>query len=60
MHMALIYVGLGQKDLALSEFERGLTIHDGGLMYLTFDRRFASLREEPRFKDLIRAIGLRP
>ena len=56
--LATAYVGLGEKEQALSLLERAYAQHDLQLQYLGVDPHFDSLRSEPRFQELIRKVGL--
>ena len=56
--LATVYVGLGEKEQALSLLERAYAQHDLQLQYLGVDPHFDSLRSEPRFQELIRKVGL--
>jgi tetratricopeptide (TPR) repeat protein len=54
--IALVYVGLHEKDQAMAWLERAYAerFNPGVLMRPAFD----PLRSEPRFQDLVRRIGL--
>jgi TolB-like protein/Tfp pilus assembly protein PilF len=56
--LTVLYVGLGEKDQALSALERAYAAHDLQMRYLGVDPYFDSLRSEPRFQELIRKVGL--
>ena len=56
--LAVLYIGLGQKEQALSSLERGYAIHDLQMGFLGVDQHYDPLRSEPRFQDLIRKVGL--
>ena len=56
-HIALIYVGLGKKDQAIEWLEKAETERDPFLIYVKVDPNFDSLRNDPRFSDLLRRIG---
>jgi DNA-binding winged helix-turn-helix (wHTH) protein/TolB-like protein/Flp pilus assembly protein TadD len=56
-NLARIYVGLGQKDQALDLLEKALGDRETGLTYLKVVPQWDTLREEPRFKYLMRRIG---
>jgi adenylate cyclase len=58
--IAAIYVGLGEKDQAFAWLEKAYSERSDGLVNLSADQRFDSLRSDPRFKDLARRIGLIP
>jgi eukaryotic-like serine/threonine-protein kinase len=55
--IAVIYVHLGDKDSAMKWLERGYAERDGFLVSLK-DPEWDSLRSDPRFKDLVRRMGL--
>jgi DNA-binding winged helix-turn-helix (wHTH) protein/TolB-like protein len=59
-HLAMIYAGLARKDEALTLLEQAYEGRFGLLVYLKIEPRFDNLREEPRFKDLLRRVGLTP
>jgi hypothetical protein len=56
--IACVYEGLGQTEDALKWLEIGLEERDGWLINLNAFPRFESLRGEPRFKDILRQVGL--
>ncbi|HEY4594509.1 MAG TPA: tetratricopeptide repeat protein [Thermoanaerobaculia bacterium] len=53
-----LHAALGHKDAALEWLERAQFHHEGAVIWVQIDPRFDSLREEPRFKDLVRRMGL--
>jgi DNA-binding winged helix-turn-helix (wHTH) protein/TolB-like protein/Flp pilus assembly protein TadD len=59
-HLATIYAGLGKKEEALSLLEQAYEERFGLLAYLRIEPRFDTLRPEPRFKELMRRLGLDP
>jgi eukaryotic-like serine/threonine-protein kinase len=56
--IALIYVGLGQKDSAFEWLDKAVEERSPWLIHLTVDPRFDPIRLDPRFKNLIQRIGL--
>ena len=56
--MAIIYLGLGQKDQAFEWLEKAYGEHSESLRYLKSDPRHDSIRLDPRFSDLVRRVGL--
>jgi TolB-like protein/DNA-binding winged helix-turn-helix (wHTH) protein/tetratricopeptide (TPR) repeat protein len=54
---ALVYAGLGEKDTALQWLERAYEVRDLGLVLLTVDPKWDSLRSDKRFKSLLRRCG---
>jgi eukaryotic-like serine/threonine-protein kinase len=53
-----IYAALGEKDQALLWLERAYAQHDSYLVRLKVDPAVDSLREDPRFQDLLRRMKL--
>jgi hypothetical protein len=56
--IATIYAGLGDRARTLDWLERA---YEGRATYLVFvnvDPRFDAYRDDPRFRDLVRRIGL--
>jgi hypothetical protein len=56
--LAVVYVGLGEKDRAFELLEKAKVERSTLLKYLKMDPRFDSLRSDPRFQDLLRGTGL--
>ena len=57
--IATIYAGLDDKEQALAWLERAYADRSGWVAWwLKVDPKFATLRGDPRFKDLLRRIGL--
>ena len=56
--IAYVYEGLGRTEDALEWLEKAITERDGWLVFLNSFPRFESLRDEPRFKDILRRLGL--
>ena len=56
--VAYDYAALGDRNHCLEWLNRALLQRDGFLIELGLQPRFDSLRSDPRFKDLIRRIGL--
>ncbi len=55
---ALIYVGLGEKDLAFEWLNKAYKEDSNWLPYLKVEPRLDKLRSDPRFKDLLNKVGL--
>ncbi len=55
--VAQIYAWRGQKDQAFAWLERGLSIHDAGLVRLPYDPVMDPLREDPRFAAFVAKMG---
>ena len=57
--VAAIFAGLDDKDQAFAALERAYSERSTWLLYcLSVDPRFDSLRDEARFRDLVRRVGL--
>jgi tetratricopeptide (TPR) repeat protein len=56
--IAEIYVSLDQKDQAFEWFEKAYEARDHWLIFLKIDPVFESLNQDPRFKALLKKIGL--
>jgi eukaryotic-like serine/threonine-protein kinase len=55
---ATIYAALGEKDKAFAELEKSFIARDWGIARLTVDYSIDSLRDDPRYKDLVRRMRL--
>ncbi len=53
-----LYTRSGDAELALDYLELAYEAHDGNIPYLSVDPIFDYLRDEPRFRSLIRRRGL--
>ena len=58
--LAILYAALGQEEQAFTSLERAFGQRDVQLIFLGCDPAFDNLRDDPRFADLMRRIGLRP
>jgi serine/threonine-protein kinase len=56
--IALIYVGLGEKEQAFAWLEKAYHERFFFLIWLKVEPRLDPLREDPRFQDLLRRVGL--
>jgi TolB-like protein/DNA-binding winged helix-turn-helix (wHTH) protein/Flp pilus assembly protein TadD len=55
--MALVTLGLGDKDATFEWLERAFTARDVHLIFLTADPKWDPLRPDPRFKALLAKCG---
>jgi TolB-like protein/Tfp pilus assembly protein PilF len=55
---ALVHLGLGERDAALTWLERGVTRHQSTVVALKVHPAYDDLRNEPRFLALLRQMGL--
>ena len=56
--IALRYSGAGDKGLALDWLERAYDEHSSGMVAIDADVLFDNIRNEPRFLELRRKVGL--
>ncbi|MEO5896454.1 MAG: hypothetical protein ABIS06_12195 [Vicinamibacterales bacterium] len=56
--VANIYAALGDKEKAFAELERAFENHDWELFRLKVDPLMDSLRDDPRFNDLLKRMNL--
>ena len=52
-HIAMIYNGLGQSELALEWLERGYASRDSRMAFIKVEPKWNNLRSDPRFVDLM-------
>jgi DNA-binding winged helix-turn-helix (wHTH) protein/TolB-like protein/Tfp pilus assembly protein PilF len=57
LDIALVYVGLNEKDLAFEWLEKAVEEHSPWLIHLNVDPRFDPIRSDPRFTRLVRRVG---
>jgi Flp pilus assembly protein TadD len=56
-NIAMIYNGLGERDETLAWLERGYREHEPRMVFLNAEPKWNNLREDPRFRDLLRRVG---
>jgi Tfp pilus assembly protein PilF len=57
-YVAIVHLGLGDKDLALAGLAKAYEVRSQWLVWLKVDRIFEPLRSDPRFQDLLKKVGL--
>lgn len=57
-HIALIYCGLGELEQAFDYLEKTFAERDAWLIWLRVEPQLDPLRDDPRFADLLRRVGL--
>jgi tetratricopeptide (TPR) repeat protein len=60
LEKALVYMGLGENDLAFSQLELCYQERHPGLAFLTTDPIYDDLRNDPRLANLARRLNLTP
>jgi tetratricopeptide (TPR) repeat protein len=58
MNLALVHLGLGEKDRTLELLEDGYATRAQLLSELATDPRYASIRSDPHFEAIVRGMGL--
>lgn len=56
--LALVHAGIGDRGAALEWLQRAYTQRDPSIMYLKVDPRFAMLRSDTRFVELLKRLHL--
>jgi adenylate cyclase len=56
-YVAAVYAGLGDKDKAFEWLEKDFQIK-GDLTWITWEIPYEPLRDDPRYKDLLRRMNL--
>jgi DNA-binding SARP family transcriptional activator/TolB-like protein/Tfp pilus assembly protein PilF len=58
VNLSAVYVGLGDQERALEWLRNAARGHSPGLVFLKVDPFFDPLRSDPRFKALLRELGI--
>jgi hypothetical protein len=53
-----VYEGLGERQRALEWLDTAAQEHSGFVMHAAWDPRFASFKNEPAFRELLRRMSL--
>jgi TolB-like protein/Flp pilus assembly protein TadD len=56
--IAMVYAWRGETDKAFEWLERSYAARESGLTWIKIDRNFQGLRDDPRYKNLLREMGL--
>lgn len=51
-------ISIGENEVALAELEKAYEERDGFIILLNIDPRFDALRDNPRFQELVKKIGV--
>lgn len=57
-HLALIYAALGEKDKAFGELEKAFEEHDYLLPRIKVEPFLDPLRDDPRFRQMLKRLNL--
>lgn len=57
-YIAIIYLGLGEQDETFAWLNKACEERSYWLLWLNVEPKFDRLRAEPRFRDLVRRVGL--
>ncbi len=56
-NMAIVHLGLGDKDKAMEQLEAGCRERSRSMIWLNVDRRLQPLYDDPRFQNLLKRLG---
>jgi eukaryotic-like serine/threonine-protein kinase len=57
-HLAIVYIGLGEKEFALQSLRKAVDDRSQGVVHLKVSPFFQELQSDPRFQDLLSYTGL--
>ena len=60
MALAMLAAKIGDLDTAMKHLERAYAERNGDLLFLNVERCYDPLRNDPRFQELVRRVGLPP
>jgi tetratricopeptide (TPR) repeat protein len=60
MRTAVCYAQLEETDRAIENIERAYADHSSDMLFINAEPLFDPIRDDPRFQDLVRRIGLVP
>ena len=60
IHLATIYAKLGEPDKAIAHLQRAFAQHSGDMIFINVEPSFDPIREDPRFQEIVRRVGLPP
>ena len=58
--LAILYSSLGEMDQAFASLEKAHAAHDALLPWIASDPAYRSLRDDGRYADFVRKVGLQP
>jgi tetratricopeptide (TPR) repeat protein len=57
-YIAAVYLGRGEKDKAFEWLEKDFAVRNGKLAEIRWQLQFDSIRDDARYKDLLRRMGM--
>lgn len=60
VRIAMVYTKLGERDKAFTYLERAYAEHSGDMVFIYMEPGFDPIRDDPRYRALIRRIGFPP
>ncbi len=60
LNLAIVYAGLGETDRAFEQLEIAYSNREPWILALKIGPGFDTIRDDPRFADLLRRIGVEP
>ena len=60
VELAVLYVGVGEKQKAFTSLEKAYDARDFQMQYLGVEQHFDEIRSEKQFIDLMKRVGLSP
>jgi serine/threonine-protein kinase len=56
--LAIGYAAIGDLDEAMAQLQRALEARSAGMIYLLVDPMYDPLRDDPRFREMVKKVGL--
>jgi tetratricopeptide (TPR) repeat protein len=56
--VAVVFGGMGEKDKAFAELDKSIELHDSWFRWAKVEPLFDPLRDDPRFKEMLRRMNL--
>ena len=57
--LAVFYTAMGEREQAFASLEQAYAAHDIQLQYLGTGPAYDALRDDPRFDELVKRVGLK-
>jgi hypothetical protein len=59
-YLAPAFAAVGDRETGFSHLEKAFAERSDGMTFLTTDPNLDDLRQDPRFSELVRRVGLAP